>query len=42
MRETLDTEDILSMDYEQQKVIVRSLITKVRVTSEDIVIKWKI
>lgn len=42
MRETLDTEDILSMDYEQQKVIVRALITKVRVTSEDIVIKWKI
>lgn len=42
MRETLDTEDILSMDYEQQKVIVRALINKVQVTSEDIIIKWKI
>lgn len=42
MRETLDTEDILSMDYEQQKVIVRALINKVQVTAESIKIKWKI
>ncbi|HGQ7603724.1 TPA: resolvase, partial [Streptococcus pneumoniae] len=29
-------------DYENQKVLVRRLINKVKVTAEDIVINWKI
>lgn len=42
MRQTLATDDILELDYEQQKTIVRALINKVQVTAEDIAIKWKI
>lgn len=42
MRELLNAEKVFSMDYEGQKVLVRGLINKVRVTAEDIVIKWKI
>lgn len=42
MRQTLATDDILGMDYEKQKAIVRALITKVQVTTDSIVIKWKI
>ena len=42
MRQTLSTDDIFTMDYEQQKVIVRALINKVQVTAENIKIKWKI
>lgn len=42
MRQKLATDDILGLDYEQQKEIVRSLISKVQATAEDIVIKWKI
>ncbi|HES3505144.1 TPA: recombinase family protein [Streptococcus pyogenes] len=42
MREILNREDVLNMDYEGQKVVVRALINKVQVTSEEIVIKWKI
>ena len=42
VRRVLDTKDILSLDYEHQKVIVRALISKVRVTSESIVILWKL
>ncbi|WP_426807450.1 recombinase family protein [Streptococcus anginosus] len=42
MRQTLSTDDIFTMDYEQQKVIVRALINKVQVTAESIKIKWKI
>lgn len=42
MREILNRGDILGMDYEGQKVVVRALINKVQVTSEEIVIKWKI
>lgn len=42
MRELLNAEKVFSMDYESQKVLVRGLINKVRVTAEDIVIKWKI
>lgn len=42
IKKTLNTKDILTMDYEQQKVIVRALIDKVQVTAENIVIKWKI
>lgn len=42
IRRVLDTKDILTLDYEQQKAIVRALISKVRVTSETIVILWKL
>ena len=42
MKKILKTDDILGMDYENQKTIVRSLINKVRVTVDKIVIKWKI
>ncbi|MFA9493164.1 recombinase family protein [Streptococcus sp. E17BB] len=42
MRRILATDDILGLNYEQQKEIVRPLINKVQVTAEDIVIKWKI
>ena len=42
MKKILKTDDILGMDYERQKTIVRSLINKVRVTVDKIVIKWKI
>ena len=30
------------MNYEQQKTVIRALITKVQVTAESIIIKWKI
>ncbi len=42
MRQILNRGDVLGMDYEGQKVVVRALINKVQVTSEEIVIKWKI
>lgn len=42
MRQILTRGDVLGMDYEGQKVVVRALINKVQVTSEEIVIKWKI
>ena len=42
MRKLLNAEKVFSMDYESQKVLVRGLINKVRVTAEDIVIKWKV
>lgn len=42
MRDILSCENILEMDYEQQKVIVRGLINKVQVTAENISIKWKV
>ncbi|MXQ49556.1 recombinase family protein [Streptococcus pneumoniae] len=42
MRQTLATDDILELDYEKQKAIVRALINKVQVTTDSIVIKWKI
>lgn len=42
IRQTLNRGDVLGMDYEGQTVVVRALINKVQVTSEDIVIKWKI
>lgn len=42
MMELLNAEKVFSMDYESKKVLVRGLINKVRVTAEDIVIKWKI
>uniref|UniRef100_UPI003F694984 recombinase family protein n=1 Tax=Streptococcus pluranimalium TaxID=82348 RepID=UPI003F694984 len=42
MRQTLATDDILGLDYEKQKNIVRALINKVQVTTDSIVIKWKI
>ena len=42
IRRVLDTKDIFTLDYEQQKAIVRALISKVRVTSETIVILWKL
>lgn len=42
VRRVLDTKDIFTLDYEQQKVIARALISKVRVASESIVILWKL
>jgi site-specific DNA recombinase len=42
IRRVLDTKDIFSLDYEHQKAIARALISKVRVTSETIVILWKL
>ena len=42
MRKLLNAEKVFSMDYESQKVLVRGLINKVKVTAEDIVINWKI
>lgn len=42
IRRVLDTKDVFTLDYEQQKTIVRALISKVRVTSETIVILWKL
>ena len=38
----LDASSILDMSYDNQKVIVRELIDKVQVTSDKIVIRWKI
>lgn len=42
MREILSCENILELDYEQQKVTVRGLINKVLVTADNISIKWKV
>lgn len=42
VRRVLDTKDIFTLDYEQQKAIARALISKVRVTGESIVILWKL
>lgn len=38
----LDASSVLGMSYDNQKVIVRELIDKVQVTSDKIVIRWKI
>lgn len=38
----LDASNVLEMSYDNQKVIVRELIDKVQVTSDKIVIRWKI
>lgn len=38
----LDASSVLDMSYDNQKVIVRELIDKVQVTSDKIVIHWKI
>lgn len=38
----LDASNVLEMSYDNQKVIVRELIEKVQVTSDKIVIRWKI
>ena len=38
----LDASSVLEMPYDNQKVIVRELIDKVQVTSDKIVIRWKI
>lgn len=38
----LDASSVLDMSYDNQKVIVRELIEKVQVTSDKIVIRWKI
>nr|DAU11153.1 MAG TPA: integrase [Caudoviricetes sp.] len=42
MKKILRTGDISSLDYEHQKNLVRSLINKVQVTVDKIIIKWKI
>ena len=38
----LDASSVLEMSYDNQKVIVRKLIDKVQVTSDKVVIRWKI
>lgn len=38
----LDASSVLEMSYDNQKVIVRELIDKVQVTSDKIIIRWKI
>lgn len=38
----LDASSVLDMSYDNQKVIVRELIDKVQVTSDKIIIRWKI
>ena len=38
----LDASSVLDMSYDNQKVIVRELIDKVQVTSDKVVIRWKI
>lgn len=38
----LDASSVLEMSYDNQKVIVRELIEKVQVTSDKVVIRWKI
>ena len=38
----LDASSVLDMSYDNQKVIVRELIDKGQVTSEKVVIRWKI
>ena len=38
----LDASNVLDMSYDNQKVIARELIDKVQVTSDKIVIRWKI
>lgn len=38
----LDASSVLGMSYDNQKVIVRELIDKVQVTSDKVVIRWKI
>ena len=42
IKHALDKGDILKMDYEEQKAVVRALVKKVQVTADSIVIKWKI
>lgn len=38
----LDASSVLEMSYDNQKIIVRELIDKVQVTSDKVVIRWKI
>lgn len=42
MLKLLSTKDIMTMDYESQKMLVRTLINKVQVTADSIKILWKI
>lgn len=42
LKKALAKGDVLKMDYENQKMLVNSLISKVIVTSDDIVISWKL
>ena len=42
MKKILRTDDISNLDYEHQKNLVRSLINKVQVTVDKIIIKWRI
>ena len=42
IKQILDCEDIASIDYDNQKAIARALIEKVQVTSERVVIDWRI
>lgn len=42
IKQVLDCEDIASIDYDGQKAIARALIEKVQVTSERVVINWRI
>lgn len=42
IKKILSCDDILTMDYDQQKIIVKGLINKVQVTADKVIIKWKI
>lgn len=42
IKQVLDCEDVLTIDYDGQKAIVRALIDKVQVTSDEIVINWRL
>lgn len=42
LEKLLDASSVFEMSYDNQKVIVRELIDKVQVTSDKIVIRWKI
>lgn len=42
MIKVLGGDDILSVDYERQKTVVRGLIDKVQVTADSVLIKWKV
>ncbi|WP_449450905.1 recombinase family protein [Streptococcus suis] len=42
IRKVLSKGDVLNMDYEEQKVVIRALVEKVQVTAESIKIKFKI
>lgn len=42
IKKVLSKGDILSMDYEEQKVVIRALVEKVLVTAESVKIQFKV